>query len=399
MALQLSIAEHVVGFRTPLPTSWGVLDRRRLFVVELVGADGVIGRGEAAPLEAYDGVSDDACRSALQALAAELARLDEHAPGHVLLDRLTATTDCAQALAAIDLAMWDRAGRLDGKPVADLLAGSSLDSIAVHRTIGGVSAADAGHVAADAVADGFTAFKVKVGLRRAESGAAGQSGAPSDRADGDHAASRASAPLNQAHRAGTTSPADIDGDVARVAAVREAAGPKARIKVDANGAWSVDEAVDALRRLTARPIAIDAAEEPVSGGDAWPFLKAALNAAKIKVELTVDETADREPGAITRGPDVVELKLARTGGVGPLLVRASLAQIAGVQVALASTFDGPLGIAAAVHAAAALGIERPLGLATLEALDLDNAPELAELATRLTPVAGRIAVPRGPGLL
>lgn len=367
MALRLSVTEQVVGLRTPLPTGWGVLDRRRLFLVELVGSDGVVGRGEAAPLEPYDGVSDDACRAALRSLDREIAAIDESAPGHVILDRLTAATDCAQALAAVDLAMWDRGGRREGKPVAELLTGSPNGGVAVHCTIGGVRAVAAGAAARAGVAAGFTAFKVKVGLRTA-----GDAG---------------------------TGAADINGDVARVHAVREAAGPGARIKVDANGAWSVEEAVEALRRLTARPIAIAAAEEPVSGGDAWPHLKAALGAARISLELVIDETADREPGAITRGPDVVELKLARTGGIGPLLVRASLAQIAGVQVALSSTFDGPIGIAAAVHAAAALGIERPLGLATLAALNLDDAPELAALAARLEPVEGRIAVPQGPGLL
>lgn len=357
MAFALRIREQVVGLRTPLHTAWGTLDRRTLFLVELEGADGPMGRGEAAPLEAYDGISDDACRGALQALGRELAAIDESAPGHVILDRLSAATPVQQALAAIDLAMWDRGARRAGKPVAALLTGDPASSIAVHRTIGGVSAAEAGAIAAQATKDGFTAFKVKVGI-------------------------------------------ELDSDVARVLAVREAAGPDARIKVDANGAWSVPQAVEALRRLSPAPIAIAAAEEPVSGGDAWPHLRAALNAAKITgVELTIDETADREPGAITRGPDVVEVKLARTGGIGPLLVRASLAQIAGVEVALASTFDGPLGIAAAVHAAAALGIERPLGLATLEALDLDDAPELAELARKLEPLEGRIAVPTGPGLI
>lgn len=380
MALRLSVTEHVARLRTPLPTGWGVLDRRRLFAVELEGSDGVVGRGEAAPLEPYDGVSDDACRAALRDLAREIASLDESAPGHLILDRLTATTDCAQALAAVDLAMWDRGGRREGKPVAQLLTGSPNAGIAVHCTIGGVDAAAAGAAARAGVEAGFTAFKVKVGLRVAAAPVSGPRQPPGPRYTGPGAA-------------------DLDGDVARVLAVREAAGPGARIKVDANGAWSVDEAVEALRRLTARPIAIAAAEEPVAGGDAWPHLKAALGAARIDLELVIDETADREPGAITRGPDVVELKLARTGGIGPLLVRASLAQLAGVQVALASTFDGPIGIAAAVHAAAALKIERPLGLATLAALDLDDAPELAELASRLQPVDGRIAVPAGPGLL
>ncbi len=313
-------------------------------------------------------MSDARCAEALAELAAALAQLDDDLPGHVVMDHLAQVTDCGPALAAVDLALWDLAGQRMGRPVAQLLAQDALSAVAVHRTIGGVAPATAGQVAADAIADGFSAFKVKVGLRE---------GAPD----------------------GGPRPADLAGDVARVAAVRDAAGPSARIKVDANGAWSVEEALEAIARLTAAPLAVAAVEEPVSGGEDWMQLRAALAATSIEVELSMDETADREPAAMHRGADVVELKLARTGGIGPMLVQASLAQMAGATVALASTFDGPLGIAAAVHTAAALGIDRPLGLATLDALDLSGQPDLAALAARLRPVAGRIAVPVGPGLL
>ncbi len=285
------------------------------------------------------------------------------------MDALAQASDCGPALAAVDMALWDRGGRRLGRPVAAMLAGDPLPAIAVHRTIGGVAAADAEAAARAAASDGFSAYKVKVGLRGPR----------------------------PAH--GGPAPADLAGDLSRVAAVRRGGGAGARIKVDANGAWSVEEATEAIARLTAAPLAVAAVEEPVSGGEDWVQLRAALQGAGIEVELSMDETADREPAAVNRGPDVVELKLARTGGIGTLLVQASLAQLSGVQVAIASTFDGPLGIAAAVHAAAALGIERPLGLATLEALDLTEHPDLAALAAQLEPRGGTIAVPPGPGLL
>lgn len=367
MTLRLTVEERAVGLREPLPTAWGLLDQRTLFLTTVVGSDGVVGRGEAAPLQPYDGVSDDVCREALRTLGAALEQLDDDAPGHVVMDALAAATDCGPALAAVDMALWDRGGRRTGLPVARMLAGEPLGEIAVHRTIGGISSEAAGRIAADAIDAGYAALKVKVGLREA----------------GEH--------RGQA-------PADLAGDLARVAAVRRAA-PGARIKVDANGAWSVEEALEAISRLTAAPLRVAAVEEPVSGGDAWTELRSTIMQLGIDVELSMDETADREPGAVSRGPDVVELKLARTGGIGPLLVQASLAQLAGVEVAIASTFDGPLGIAAAVHAAAALGIDRPLGLATLGALDLSEHPDLAALAEALAPRAGRITVPRGPGLL
>ncbi len=63
----------------------------------------------------------------------------------------------------------------------------------------------------------------------------------------------------------------------------------------------------------------------------------------------------------------------------------------GAEAYLASTLDGPLGIAAAVHCAAALRVELPCGLATLGMFeDVDEGP--------LAPALGEIAVPGGPGL-
>ncbi|MFT4035142.1 MAG: enolase C-terminal domain-like protein, partial [Patulibacter sp.] len=260
VALRLEVDERVVRLREPLPASWGQLTQRTLFLVRLCGADGVAGRGEAAPLQAYDGVPDAVCRDALCGLGVALGEIDDDAPGHVVMDALARTTECGPALAAVDMALWDRGGRRLGRPVAELLADDALPAVVVHRTIGGVAPEQAGALARRAAAEGFSAFKVKVGLR-ASSGEA----------------------------------ADVAGDVARVAAVRRAAGAAARIKVDANGGWSVEEATEAIARLTAPPLSVAAVEEAVSGGEAWVQLRSALQAIGIAVELAMDETADREP--------------------------------------------------------------------------------------------------------
>ena len=75
------------------------------------------GRGEAAPLEPYDGVSADRARAALEAYRAVLEDGDG-LDGGELLDACRAADDLPQALAAVDLALWDRAGRRAGRPVA-----------------------------------------------------------------------------------------------------------------------------------------------------------------------------------------------------------------------------------------------------------------------------------------
>ncbi len=107
--------------------------------------------------------------------------------------------------------------------------------------------------------------------------------------------------------------------------------------------------------------------------------------------VAIDETA-AEPGAIASGAaDAVCLKISRAGGISALLAQAALVRACGAEAYVASTLDGPLGIAAALHCAAALRVETPCGLATLDLFS-----GLHDVG--LSAVDGSIAVPAGPGL-
>jgi L-alanine-DL-glutamate epimerase-like enolase superfamily enzyme len=160
------------------------------------------------------------------------------------------------------------------------------------------------------------------------------------------------------------------------------------IRVDANGAWSTpEEALAHLRALA--PSGLEYAEEPVHGLDALRAVRAAQ-----LVPIAMDETAAESGAAESGATDAICLKIARCGGITGLLREARAARAAGSAVYVASTFDGPLGIAAGVHAAAALaasGPVAPCGLATLGLFE--------GFAGVLAPARGRIAVPDGPGLL
>ena len=176
----------------------------------------------------------------------------------------------------------------------------------------------------------------------------------------------------------------IGDDAGRVAAVRAALGPGVRLRLDANGAWSVDEAVRMIEALA--PAGLELVEEPVHG-------LAALRAVRerVAVRIAMDETT-AEAGALASGAaDAVCLKLGRCGGISGLLAAATLVRATGAEPYVASTFDGPLGIAAALHAAAALRLGPACGLATLALFeDLDDPLPARD---------GVIAVPTGPGLL
>jgi L-alanine-DL-glutamate epimerase-like enolase superfamily enzyme len=175
----------------------------------------------------------------------------------------------------------------------------------------------------------------------------------------------------------------VGDDAGRVAAVRAAAGAEMELRLDANGAWEVDEAVASINALA--PAGLELVEEPVHGVKAMREVR-----DRVPVRVAMDETAG-QPGSLTaKVADAVCLKVSRCGGISRLLAQAALVRASGADVYLASTFDGPLGIAAAVHCAAALKTTAACGLGTLELF--------ADELTVLPVEDGAIAVPAQPGL-
>ncbi len=323
----------------PLVGASETIEERRLMLVCLEAEHGLVGWGEAAPLEPFDGVSDEQCLAALELQIAALRAAPAGASGAELLDSARKADPLPQALAAIDTALWDLAGQREGAPLASLLAAEALARVPVNAVIGADEPESAAAQARAAVGAGFTTIKVKVG-------------------GGD--------------------------DVERLEAIRVAIGPKVAIRIDANGAWTVAQAVDALAAL--EPFGIELVEEPVRGLGQIEELR-----SLVETPISIDETA-ADDGALASGASaLVCLKLGRAGGVSGLLAQAALARSSGTEVYLASMLDGPIGIAAALHAAAALRIMIPSGLATIDRFDgLDGG--------LLAPSGGAITVPLGPGL-
>jgi L-alanine-DL-glutamate epimerase-like enolase superfamily enzyme len=338
--VRLAFARHTVTLASPLETSYGTVRERELLAVTLTDGAGRMGHGEAAPLPAYDGVSPARVETALARHADALARAGER-PGAELLERCRRADPLPAAIAAVDMALWDRAGRIEDRPVGALLCERPARAIAVNATLSAVEPGAAAEQAARACAQGFRCLKLKVGTRE---------------------------------------------DANRVAAVRAAAGPDVALRLDANGAWSVDQAVKAIRALG--DSGLELVEEPVHGLAAMRDVR-----RRVAVPVSIDETAE-QAGALAAGAaDAVCLKISRFGGISGVLAAAALVRSSGAEVYLASTLDGPLGIAAALHAAAALSTHAPLrhcGLATLSLF--------ADLENPLPAREGVIEVPSAAGL-
>jgi L-alanine-DL-glutamate epimerase-like enolase superfamily enzyme len=325
--------------RAPFVAGHGTVTDRPIVLVTLRAADGLTGHGEAAPLQSYDGVSVADVLVALDDCRPVLAGYPGHAPVADVVARCAEVTTVAPALAAIDLALWDLAGRRTHQPIWRLLGGAGAGPIDVNWTIAAADRSGAAQEAAEARVAGFTTVKLKVGI-------------------GD--------------------------DAGRVAAVRAFGGPQLAIRLDANGAWDHEQAVATLRAL--EPSGIELCEEPVHG-----LAELAALRAEIGVPLALDESA-LEPGALDGSfADLVCLKVSRCGGIAGTLAAATKARSAGYEIYLASTLDGPLGIAAALHCAAVIRPRRASGLATLGLF----AGAVDPLPVRR---GGAIAVPDGSGL-
>jgi o-succinylbenzoate synthase len=168
-------------------------------------------------------------------------------------------------------------------------------------------------------------------------------------------------------------------DIDRVAAVRDAIGPDGRIRVDANGGWTVEQAERQLRSLSR--FGLEYAEQPCA-----TLAELAELRKRIDVALAADESIRRAEDPLkvraAGAADIVVLKAQPLGGVRSAL---EIAEQCGLPVVVSSAVDTSVGLAAGVALAAALPeLPYACGLATMSLLAGDvTADPLAETGGEL----------------
>ena len=257
-----------------------------------------------------------------------------------VVEALRSGADQPHARAAEEMAQLDLEARREGRPVGE----PGADAIAVNRTLPAGPPAEAVHAAQAGLRAGYSCFKLKVGL---------------------------------------------PDDERRVAAVRGAIGSWPALRLDANGAWSAAEAVERIAAL--EPYDLQLVEQPCRTLEELAEVR-----PQVPVPVAADESVtsveDVRAAGETRACDVVNVKLAGSGGFGAAREALREAERLGLRAFLSSTLDGPWGIAAALQLAAGEALSLACGLATLELFD-------ARVAAALPPPRnGLLAVPQGPGL-
>lgn len=344
------LTPFALPLRAPLVTAHGPTTLRRGILVALESADGCTGWGEATPPDGFGAESLDECLAAATSFCRVLVGRDSR-PLEARFAELDAHGARAPAARfALETALLDLGAQQRGVPLADVLGEgrAARRSVPVNALLRETSAPEAAHEARRALARGFTTLKLKVG---AESPAA---------------------------------------DLARLAAVR-AAVDEAELRIDANGAWSPELAIEILREVDS--LDLELAEQPVPADDVAGLARVR---AAVLVPIAADESvADFARAARVleaRAADALVLKPAALGGLRAAAILAQRARAAGVRVFVTSGLDGAIARAAALALAASLPDPLPAcGLATGELLAADFGPSPE-------PKQGFIDLAESPGL-
>ncbi len=269
--------------------------------------------GEASPAYWLGGEQIGETRCALESITQSVDRHRDPDELRSLIDDtgsggspLTPAATCA-----LDTALIDLSARQRGVPMASVLGAESIGPVPVCALLAGRTPEELTREARIAVGQGYTSFKLKVGARA------------------------------------------IAEDAKKVASLRMAIGNDFSIRLDANRAWTLDQARVALHRF--QPYGIEFLEEPLRSPQPGDMRRLSDGAG---VALALDESLSGAAALIAfiehDAADYLVLKAARLGGPTRCVEIARLAGTAGIKVVVTDSIESAVGMSTAVHLASAL---------------------------------------------
>ena len=308
---EIRLGKISVPLRVPFKTALRSVSSVEDVIVEIHTDTGAVGYGEAPPTGAITGDTTGAILGALQDhIIKTLVGRDVDDFEDVMKALNSCIVKNTSATAAADMALWDLYGQLYKLPVYKLLGGSR-SQIITDITISVNPPEEMARDAINAIERGYDCLKVKVG-------------------------------------------ADPSLDVARLAAVRQAVGDKACIRIDANQAWTPKQAVKLLNQMQDKGLDIEFVEQPVKAHD-FEGLKYVTERSYVPV--LADESVFSPEDALKimqmGAADLVNIKLMKCGGIYNALKIASAAEVYGVECMIGCMLEAKVSVNAAVHLACA----------------------------------------------
>lgn len=308
------IGKISVPLRVPFKTALRSVSSVEDIIVEIHTDTGHVGYGEAPPTGAITG---DTTGAIIGALKDHIIKTIVGRDVDDFENLLQALNKCivknTSAKAAVDMALYDLYGQLYNIPVHRMLGGSRR-KITTDITISVNDPEEMARDTINAIERGYDTLKIKVGV-------------------------------------------NPDLDIARLTAVREAAGPEPKIRIDANQAWNPKQAVHLLNQMQEKGLDIEFVEQPVPGHD-FEGLKFVTERSYVPVmaDESVFSTEDAVKIMQMGAADLINIKLMKCGGLYQALKIASAAEVYGVECMIGCMLEAKVSVNAAVHLACAKNI-------------------------------------------
>jgi len=339
-----------VPFRDGIEMPIGSFSALDHVVVRVGTRDGLWGVGEVTVIPEFMGETLYEVLGAIHVLSSRLedSDLEEPAGVHALIDRMLPHARSARA--ALDEACHDIAGKRLGVPAWRLLGERCRERVDCTWTIGLKSPQATVDDATAHYAQGYRTFKIKVGNDDAE-------------------------------------------DLRKVRLVREALGPEAAIRLDANGAYAPERALRVLEQLQVYDLEMVEQPCPALELDGMARVRRSLG-VKVLADESVFSAADAKRVIDAGAADLVNIKVQKLGGLLPAREVADIVEKAGLACVVGSCLEAGPGAAASAHFAVTCR-------SATAASDLSAGLQLGVDATAAAPFGGigpSIGEPTGPGL-
>jgi L-alanine-DL-glutamate epimerase-like enolase superfamily enzyme len=319
----MTAVERIRVLRVPSPlvrpfiTAVRRTDHLDVVLVEVTDADGRRGYGEAATSWRVTGESPQSVAAAVAGpLAEAVLGRDACDPG-IAADIARSVWGNAAARSAVECAVADLAAQQRGVALAQTLTAQTLTAqtapsrIRTDMTLSAGEPAALASLAVEHVTAGFGCLKIKV---------------------------------SAAH-----------DTVAGLQAVRAAVGPDITLRIDANQAWDAETAIRVIRAAEDAGLALELVEQPVAAHDLEVLAEVT---SAVDTPIMADEsvrTAHDVRMIAERGAAaLVNIKLAKTGGLAEALAAAEAARAAGLGIVIGCMMESHVGVSAAAHLAAAV---------------------------------------------
>ena len=319
---------HEMALREPYSIAYETVERAENVFLAVVTDRGLVGYGCAAPDSEVTGEDAAATLTQIRDVLEPCALGEDPLRPAVILEHLEQELPHAPSLrAAVDMALHDLLGRVAGVPVWKLLGGFRT-SMPTSITVGILPLEATVRAARARAEEGFVALKLKGGR-------------------------------------------DLDDDVERVLAVRNAVGRRIALRFDANQGYTAAEALDFVERT--RSAELELLEQPTRRGEP---AKLARVVAGAHIPVMADESlltlGDAFRLARLDAADMVNIKLMKVGGLTRATLVNGVARAASLEAMVGCMDESALSIAAGL----AFALARPnVGYADLDGhLDLDDDP-------------------------